>query len=314
MNKLKKYGFALLAILSLLVPFAFYSSDLKNRKEFSLPERVGYSLLRPVEKVTTFTFNLFDKLLSNYIALKNAKEEANALASENKELKIKISLQADLVYENERLKKLLQFAESSNMQFIPAKFVAGDSSYIFRSVRLNVGKQNGVEVGMPAVTDVGVVGVVSRVASNTCDVLLINDPNSSLDVIVTRNRRRGVMQGSVSGKMTFRFSDRGSRIQVGDEIITSGLTGSLPRGIPVGKVVSVEAIETRSQSESKALVQGTRAETNDTSLVIVEPFANPNGLNEILILKKSSPELALIKKIGGDEWFEKSTESLGEAE
>ncbi|NBW82281.1 rod shape-determining protein MreC, partial [bacterium] len=125
------------------------------------------------------------------------------------------------------------------------------------------------------------------------DVLLLNDPNSNLDVIVARNRRRGMLEGSSGQGMLFKYADRGSRVIVGDEIVTSGLTGPFPRGIVVGRVTRI------------------RVEPDGVSQMIeVEPAVNFAEVSEALILLRSSREVDVIRKVGGVDWMKKLVETI----
>jgi rod shape-determining protein MreC len=146
---------------------------------------------------------------------------------------------------------------------------------------------------MAVVAAEGAVGVVMRTLAGYSDVLLLNDPNSNLDVIVARNRRRGMLEGSSGQTMLFKYADRGSRVLVGDEIVTSGLTGPFPRGIVVGKVARI------------------RVEPDGVTQVIeVEPAVNFAEVSEALILLRSSREVDVIRKLGGVDWMKKLVESV----
>ena len=132
-----------------------------------------------------------------------------------------------------------------------------------------------------------------RTVGSYSDVLLLNDPNSNLDVIVARNRRRGMLEGSSGQAMLFKYADRGSRVIVGDEIVTSGLTGPFPRGIGVGKVSRI------------------RVEPDGVTQVIeVEPAVNFAEVSEALILLRSSREVDVIRKVGGVDWMKRLVESV----
>jgi rod shape-determining protein MreC len=141
---------------------------------------------------------------------------------------------------------------------------------------------------MAVVAASGAVGIVMNVMPNVSQVLLITDPNSSTDVIVSRNRKRGVLQGTATNFMQLKHVGKGSKIQVGDQILTSGLTSAFPRGISVGRVVNI-------QVESD----------NVSQRVEVEPVADFSDLSEVLVLRRPSPELDIISEIGGQEWMDK---------
>jgi rod shape-determining protein MreC len=86
----------------------------------------------------------------------------------------------------------------------------------------------------------GVVGRVQRVVGSTADVLLANDPQSSIDVVVQRTGSRGVLRGTGSGggfKVDYLLASE--EVKTGDVLVTSGLGGIFPRDIPVGRIARV---------------------------------------------------------------------------
>ncbi|MEY4064904.1 MAG: rod shape-determining protein MreC [Pseudomonadota bacterium] len=289
----RKYGFALLVLSAVLFPFAFYSSDVAARRDLSFVEKLVYTASRPVELVFNLMVHQSGNLVRSYVDLRGAREEADKLRVENAKLSVKMQMLQEVEKENERLQKLLNFVRQVNLKFVSGQVQSGDPSFLYRAIRLNRGESEGVQPGMGVVASEGAVGVVMRTMSGSSDVLLLNDPNSNLDVIVARNRRRGMLEGSAGQTMLFKYADRGSRVLVGDEIVTSGLTGPFPRGIAVGKVARI------------------RLESDGVTQVIeVEPAVNFAEVSEALILLRNSREVDVIRKLGGVDWMKKLVESV----
>ena len=86
--------------------------------------------------------------------------------------------------------------------------------------------------GMPVIRDDGVIGQVVAVSSKTSDVLLLMDSTSAIDVISQRSRARGILRGGASGKLRFEYLLKGTDLSKGDEVVTSGLDGVYPKGLP----------------------------------------------------------------------------------
>ena len=289
----RRYGFALLVLSAFIFPFAFYSSDVSTRRDLSLVEKIVYTISRPLE----FSFNIVTQqsssFIKSYVDLRGAREESEQLRDENSKLSVQIQMLREVEKENERLQKLLNFVRKVNFKFVSGHVQSGDPSFLYRSIRLNRGDSDGVLPGMAVVAAEGAVGVVMRTLKSYSDVLLLNDPNSNLDVIVARNRRRGMLEGSSGQGMLFKYADRGSRVIVGDEIVTSGLTGPFPRGIVVGRVTRI------------------RVEPDGVSQMIeVEPAVNFAEVSEALILLRSSREVDVIRKVGGVDWMKKLVETI----
>ncbi|MCA2959227.1 MAG: rod shape-determining protein MreC [Silvanigrellales bacterium] len=291
MTLLRRYGFALLVATAVLFPFVFYSSDMQSRKNLSAVEKVVYAFSAPVEFVFRFGTGHVKDALAAYVDLRGAKEEAKRLSEENAKLAVQLQVAGQLENENQRLRTLLDFSRQGALRFLMAQVQSADPSFLYRSIRLGRGENDGVAPGMAVVAAAGAVGMVMRTVSDASDVLLVTDPNANLDVIVARNRRRGILVGGTGNVMQFKYFDRGTRLLVGDEIVTSGLTGAFPRGIAVGRVSRIKVEE------------GGASQT-----IEVEPSVNFAEVSEALILLKPSREVEVIRKVGGLEWMKRMME------
>ena len=107
--------------------------------------------------------------------------------------------------------------------------------------QIDGGSNDGLEVGMPVVTEAGLAGQLIHVAPNSSQVQLIQDKNQEVPVLFTTSHVRGIVRGSGDGttlqSRDLPFSDK---IRVGEKVVTSGLDGIYPKGIPVGVVTKVE--------------------------------------------------------------------------
>jgi rod shape-determining protein MreC len=291
MRALKKYGFFLLLGAALFFPVVFFSSETRQTRELSTIERMVFALGLPLQKtLSTFTLNL-QKWLHSYVILQDAQQRADELKRENAELNIQIQVYRELDQENHRLRQLLEFPKDGALKFLLGDIISADASFLYRSVRLNRGTDQGIQSGMAVVSAMGAVGVVMRVFANVCDVLLVTDANSNLDVMIARNRRRGILSGSAKGPMLFKYFERGGRPSVGDEVISSGLTGSFPRGVAVGTVSQVTL-------ESDGMTQ----------MIEVTPKVEFSNLTEAMVILSPSREVEVIKRIGGKDWMQKIVE------
>jgi len=104
---------------------------------------------------------------------------------------------------------------------------------------LDLGQRHDVRVGMSVITDQGYVGRISEVTESTSKVLLINDPSSAVNAILQSSRLNGVVRGTPSGDLVMDYIPQGEEFSVGEAVLTSGLGGRVPRGIPIGQVVEI---------------------------------------------------------------------------
>src|SRR5690606_34194086 len=105
-----------------------------------------------------------------------------------------------------------------------------------RSVLVNAGAAQGVKTGYAAVNGDGLVGRTILVGEQASRVILLNDLNSRTPVLVGPSAVRAVLAGDNSAEPLLEFVPEGAGLFVGDEVVTSGDEGLLPRGLRIGVV------------------------------------------------------------------------------
>jgi rod shape-determining protein MreC len=171
-----------------------------------------------------------------------------------------------------RLLKLLQFTERTDQAVLAAQIIGRDPSGLFQSVIINKGKHSGLSVNMPVVNEEGVVGRIVSVADNYSKVLLLIDQNCAVDSINQRSRDGGIVKGLSSDKCIMDYVLKTADIEVDDIIITSGISGIFPKGVPIGRVVDIQ------DSPDEFFLE-----------IKIEPFVNFSRLEEILVLLVEDP-------------------------
>ncbi len=170
------------------------------------------------------------------------------LREENAELRAKLletSLEAQR-YEAARaeagqLRRLIHAGERQPVKSQPAEIVYGGRDPYSRKVVIDKGSQNGVRAGSPVLDDRGVIGQVTRVYALAAEVTLLTDKDQAIPVQVVRNGLRAVAFGAgSSGMLELRFMAANAEIQDGDRLVTSGIDGTYPPGIPVASVARIE--------------------------------------------------------------------------
>ncbi len=135
-------------------------------------------------------------------------------------------------------------AEAPQLERIQANVIGQDTSPIFRSIIIDKGSRDGVQVGMPVEAARGLVGQVFRTSPNSAQILLITDNISSISARLSSSRALGLVQGGgLGGEMTLEWVDLENEIAVGDIVLTSGLNGEFPHDLVLGRVIEVERSE-----------------------------------------------------------------------
>lgn len=212
-------------------------------------------VLTPVEGLASAPLHGFSGALNRLsLTLNQAFDELNSLGQLRERIasleellasrQIEIIQLREAASDYDRLVDLLSYTSAlENQEFLTADVIALDQSGIVRGLIINRGARDGVGVGMPVVTDLGLVGRIVGVSANAAQVQLINDENSSVSARLQTTRAEGSIIGQASGALRMTFIDLDERIIQGDLVITSGLGGNFPPDIVVGQVTSVRQFE-----------------------------------------------------------------------
>lgn len=171
------------------------------------------------------------------LALEGA-EELERLRAENWRLKEVEQRAADAERQLEGLKELSNAVHEPAIRYITARMVASGTGPFARGVLVNVGRDQNVRVGYPALNAGGLVGRVVETGSRVSQVLLLTDVNSKIPVVIGAGSVRAVMAGDNTSLGRVMHLAEGRAIQAGDEVVTSGVGGLFPRGLRIGRVVS----------------------------------------------------------------------------
>lgn len=174
--------------------------------------------------------------VQSYFSLK---QQVEILTRENQALKDWEQLARTLKAENESLRALLNVAPSPRVSFISAPVIADASSGFVRGVIALAGRQHGVVKGQAAMVGNGIVGRVQDVGERVSRIMLLTDINSRLPILIERTRDQAVLAGNNSDLPDVNYLPRDADIKVGDHVVTSGLGGAFPPGLPVGEVAEI---------------------------------------------------------------------------
>jgi rod shape-determining protein MreC len=149
-----------------------------------------------------------------------------------------------LLAENEHLRKLAGLREGVKAKSVAAEILYDARDPFSRKVIVDRGTQDDVERGQPVIDESGVVGQVTRVFPLSSEVTLLTDREQAIAVQNVRTGVRGIAYGNAaggsSGQVDLRFMPSNVDIKKDDLLVTSGLDGVFPDGLPVAKVLSVD--------------------------------------------------------------------------
>ena len=169
-----------------------------------------------------------------------ARSDNVALRARTRLLEQELDRLAEVALENGRLRALLDFRETLQGELLTARVVGRDASGVARTLTIDHGESDGVVRGAAALAPEGVVGQVFLVSRHAARVLLVSDHNSGVDALVQRTRARGIVQGTVDAACVLKYVKRTEDVQIGDTLVTSGLDGVFPKGLPIGRVTAID--------------------------------------------------------------------------
>jgi rod shape-determining protein MreC len=143
--------------------------------------------------------------------------------------------------EAEQLRKLVGVQERLEVRAIPAEVMYNGRDPYAHKLFIDRGATHGVRPGSPVTDETGVVGQVTRVHPLVSEVTLATDRDQAIPVQVVRNGLRAVaFGGGATGTLELRFMAANADIQTNDRLITSGIDGTYPPGLPVATVMRIE--------------------------------------------------------------------------
>jgi rod shape-determining protein MreC len=227
-------------------------------------------LLAPVESAAHYVLDPLQRIFSNVIegtgGVFRTVRDVRALRAEVEDLRAQVdALRVENVRlreyeaESQQLRALLEFvSEYPVSTYLGAEVVSREACEDYpcgetlgvepnpylRYVTINVGAQQGAEVGMSVVSGgAGLVGRVSEVGPRTAKVQLLTDPDSAVAALLQTTRGTGLVVGQPDGALQMRYIPQEEDVRVGDIVLTSGLGGLMPKGLVIGQVTEVQQKE-----------------------------------------------------------------------
>lgn len=230
-----------IVVLSLLFVLMSLSNDTRYIGDTrTMFERTVMTVFSPVPKLVNVIGGTAQDMYHGYVDMRRG-------VRENVELRRKI---AALTAENlkmrqsegdmRRVRSLLAYSEQISMQTTMAQTVMQDTAGRFKSIIIDRGSAEGIDVNDAVVNANGLIGRVVLTTNDMSKVQLINDTNCSVGTLIERTRRQGVVRGD--GTLTVHMFDIPALadVQPGDKVLTAGIDGIYPKGIPVGTIVRAD--------------------------------------------------------------------------
>lgn len=262
--QVRLFFFVLLSILLMVMDTRFNS--------FSEIRRTVGMIIYPLQRLAHVPTALYDEageLINDFRLTKEiAYLKQQYFFSQQKLFRLQM-----LEEENAQLRELLNAAQKTEAKAIMAEILYVPRDPFNRKVTLNKGSFSGIEAGQVVVDNLGVIGQITQIHPWLSEVTLITDKDHAVPVQVARNGLRSIVSGAgKNNELELRYLSVNADIQKDDLLITSGIGGVYPPGLPVARVENIEHDRSR-----------------DFAYIKCAPVAGVNRSRQVLILSLSSP-------------------------
>lgn len=208
---------------------------------------------------------------SRYFALQNTSRENEELKRENDALKLRVNQLQSKAAESDRLAALLNFRQSQReVPMLAARVIGTSADTASQTIYLDHGERDGIRRNMGVITPDGVVGKIIETYRDTAQVLLLTDKDSGVGAMLSDSRIQSPVGGTGEPLLTMKYIPTDDKVNMGEQVVTSGMDRIFPRDLPVGMVAEIKTGRPFQQ-------------------VRVRPAANLARLEEVIVLLTMRP-------------------------
>jgi rod shape-determining protein MreC len=256
------------AALSLILLYA----DARFQYMESMRKAVAVALF-PLQQLADVPGELGSRVGSFFVTQSSLQRDNERLARENFLNSGLLQTQQALIAENQHLRALLEMQKRAEQSSVSAEILYFGRDPFGRKVIVDKGSSQDIEEGSAVVDDTGLIGQVSRAFPWTAEVALITDREQVVPVQIVRNGLRAVVFGmGYDGALDLRFMPVNAEIENGDVLVTSGIDGVYPAGLPVAVVSNIE-----------------RNAAYPFAKITCTPTAGVNRHKQVLVLSRLAP-------------------------
>ncbi len=241
----------------LLVLLSLAALSMPSRERFQMARKINRSVLTP--------FQMGAAQVDYYMHLKRENE---SLRKSSFLLALEVYRLEEVKRQNERLESLLNFVQRAPVEFVACRVVSGGLGEKANIFVIDKGAEHGLTVNLPVLVPEGLVGKTIEVDKRWSVVQLFTHPDFRVSVKPSGKEERMIAGAGPGGTLSLYNIPIRSSLETGDLIVSSGMGGIFPKGIPVGRVTELKREEERGIQM--------RAE--------LEPVVNLDRVSEVLVL------------------------------
>lgn len=198
-------------------------------------------LVSPVQQLATMPAALLQSAQEFFVTQRSLVDKNNALRQQHELDGTQLLQLQAMREENGQLRKLLELPQRAQYSALATEIVYTERDVFKRKLLISKGADAKVQIGQVVMDDRGIVGQITRVYPWLSEVTLITEKDHAVPVQVLRNGLRTIVFGSGdTSHLSLRYIPVSSDIQNGDLLVTSGIDGIYPPGIPVARIEKIE--------------------------------------------------------------------------
>jgi rod shape-determining protein MreC len=228
------------------------------------------SAFAPLEAQMTSLANTVDRATAMFGDIASLRDQNQKLTAENQDLRRQLAEMNAAAYDNNELRKALDFQRSFGHRTVVAQVIGRGPDAFSRTLQIDRGSDDGLQAGMIVVSGAGLVGRVRETGPHGAIVQTLADPQSRANVFLSGSGLQGTVIGGPGALQVQIQHQAGTAPAKGEWAITSGIGGGYPRGLVVGVVVNVTYSD--AATVDAALVDWVNNPATLTLVIVVTDF------------------------------------------
>ena len=226
------------------------SAQVTTKRGVPVLQEVTFGAFAEMQRGATSVFGNARETWQNYFALQQIRHENERLKKEVTQLRVAVQQERTVAQQARTLQQLLDLRASTGFQTAAAMVIGSGADPEFRTMTIDKGTQDGLRTDMAVISPQGVVGRILMPTARAAKVQLIIDRDAAAGVMVERSRVLGVVTGVgntedlgfKAGLIELNYLPGSADVKRGDRVVTAGIDGIYPKGLPVGEIQSAERV------------------------------------------------------------------------
>jgi rod shape-determining protein MreC len=226
------------------------SAQVTTKRGVPVLQDVTFGAFAEMQRGATGAFKSARESWQNYFALQQIRQDNERLHQEVAQLRVSLEQERSVAQQTRTLQQLLDLRSATGFTSAAAMVIGSGADPEFRTITIDKGTQGGLRADMAVMAPAGIVGRILMTTARAAKVQLIIDRDAAAGVMIERSRVGGVVTGVGSaeelgfraGLIDLKYVPGSADVKKGDRVVTSGIDGIYPKGLPVGEIQSAERV------------------------------------------------------------------------